>query len=205
MRTRNGLFGLAAALTVIVAPLCAHAGFQGLPRGLKTTFERIAFNEPALPPLAHSSFCSRYPDECRVRRMAFRRPGIKLDERRWTELVKVNAEINRSIAPKEYPRDMLGVNWTLYPAAGDCKDYAATKRHELLARGWPSRSLLLAEVKTSWGQHHLVLVIRTLNGDFVLDNLSAQIRPWSKAPYQWVRIQSPQNPRFWSTLRVVAT
>ena len=51
-----------------------------------------------------------------------------------------------------------------------------TKRHELMARGWPARSLLLAEVVTNWGEHHLVLVVRTRTADLVLDNLDADIK-----------------------------
>jgi predicted transglutaminase-like cysteine proteinase len=86
------------------------------------------------------------------------------------------------------------------PKAGDCHDYAVTKRHELMAQGWPARSLLLSEVETSWGEHHLVLVVRTSEGDLVADNLNGNIRNWSKTPYQWVRIQSPANPTFWSTV-----
>ena len=43
--------------------------------------------------------------------------------------------------------------------------------------GWPSRALLLAEVVTRWGEHHLVLVVRTRTGDFVADNLYPGVRP----------------------------
>jgi predicted transglutaminase-like cysteine proteinase len=42
----------------------------------------------------------------------------------------------------------------------------------LLARGWPSRSLLLSEVVIPTGEHHQLLVVRVKNGDLVLDNLS---------------------------------
>ena len=45
-----------------------------------------------------------------------------------------------------------------------------------------SRALLLSEVATSWGEHHLILVVRTSAGDLVLDNLTSQIRPWTRAP-----------------------
>jgi predicted transglutaminase-like cysteine proteinase len=42
-----------------------------------------------------------------------------------------------------------------------------------------------------WGEHHLVLVVQTSAGDLVLDNMTTEIRPWARAPYQWVRIQTP--------------
>jgi hypothetical protein len=35
------------------------------------------------------------------------------------------------------------------PKAGDCNDYAVTKRHQFLTRGWTARALLLAEVLVS--------------------------------------------------------
>ena len=90
--------------------------------------------------------------------------------------------------------------WLISPRAGECHDYAVTKRHQLLGLGWPEQDLLLSEVVTSWGEHHLVLVIRTSDGDLVADNLNPSIRIWSQTPYQWVRIQSPGNPLIWSTL-----
>jgi len=97
---------------------------------------------------------------------------------------------------------VLAEEWLISPDAGDCNDYAVTKRHELLARGWPARLLILAEVVVPSGEHHLVLVVRTNAGDLLLDNLNANIRPLSAARYGWVRAQSPENPKFWSTIGV---
>ncbi len=97
--------------------------------------------------------------------------------------------------------------WLIAPQAGDCKDYAITKRHELLERGWPSRALLLSEVIVPDGEHHLVLVVRTKDGDLVLDNLNASIRPATMTfrQYQWVRMEMPQNPKFWARVRMPGT
>jgi len=112
----------------------------------------------------------------------------------------VNAAINGSIVPKRNTEGFAGKGWQLSPKTGDCNDYAVTKRHELLALGWPSRTLLLAEVVTTWGEHHLVLVVRTRQGDIVADNLSQDLKPWTRTPYRWIRIQSPETPGFWSSL-----
>jgi predicted transglutaminase-like cysteine proteinase len=60
--------------------------------------------------------------------------------------------------------------------------------------------LLLSEVIVGSGEHHLVLVVRTKSGDLVLDNLTSQIKPWSRVPYRWVRIQKPNNSRLWATI-----
>jgi predicted transglutaminase-like cysteine proteinase len=123
-----------------------------------------------------------------------------LTPQRRAELVTVNAQVNRRIVPEHNDRGVAGEKWLISPARGDCNDYAVTKRHELLERGWPSRALLLAEVVIGSGEYHLVLVVRTEQGDLVADNLSANIRPWYQTRYRWVRVRSPRNPQFWATV-----
>src|SRR5262249_17944244 len=93
--------------------------------------------------------------------------------------------------------------WVISPPIGDCKDYAITKQHQLLARGWPSRALLLSEVVIPSGEHHLLLVVRVKNADLVLDNLNNDVRSIAMTynQYRWVRTQSPQNPKFWMSVR----
>ena len=130
----------------------------------------------------------------------FRGGPVRLSASRRIELARVNDAINARIAPEANQQGLVGEIWLINPDRGDCNDYAVTKRHELLARGWPTRAVLLSEVVTSWGEHHLVVVVRTTGGDLVLDNLSANILPWSRKPYQWVRIQMPKNPNYWASL-----
>jgi predicted transglutaminase-like cysteine proteinase len=177
------------------------ASLFSLPKALKPQLDRLPLDTMALGPMAHSVFCVQYPKDCEVRRIAFRGGKFALTQQRWNDLTDVNAKVNRSIKPERNLLGVAGEKWLLSPASGDCNDYAVTKRHELLDRGWPSRTLLLAEVVTHWGEHHLVLIVRTAEGDFILDNLNANIRPWSKSSYQWVRVQSPRNPKWWSTVR----
>jgi predicted transglutaminase-like cysteine proteinase len=153
----------------------------------------------ALPPMGHSRFCLRYPEDCKVHGIDFRRRNIAVTPRRWNELNQLNRDVNRAILAKVTPESGATEEWAISPRAGDCKNYAITKRHELLARGWPSRSLLLSEVVLPSGEHHLLLVVRLRDADLVLDNLSDDIRlaATTYEQYRWVRIQSPQNPRFW--------
>jgi Bacterial transglutaminase-like cysteine proteinase BTLCP len=101
--------------------------------------------------------------------------------------------------PKDDREHHLTEEWLISPIAGDCKAYAITKRHELLARGWPSRALLLSEVVV----HHLILIVRTKDVDLVLDNLQEAVQPLgARAEYRWVRIESPQNPKYWTTVQI---
>jgi predicted transglutaminase-like cysteine proteinase len=159
-----------------------------------------AFNTPVLAPVAFVRFCARYPEDCKRRSTEVDQAPVPLTKARLAELSKVNREVNLSIQPQENRGGVLAEQWLVAPGRGDCNDYAVTKRHELLARGWPSHSLLLAEVVVPSGEHHLVLVVRTRKNDLVLDSLNWNIRPVSQIEYQWVRAQQEENPKFWSTI-----
>jgi predicted transglutaminase-like cysteine proteinase len=146
-----------------------------------------------LAPLQFVKFCMNYPSECEVR------PGDEVSFSRdqgLKTLEEVNARINQSIEPVVKSNAPLVARWTIGEAAGDCNDYAVTKRHELLARGWPSSALRLAVVLAPTGGH-LVLVARLKDGDYVLDNLSNSVRPWGETSYAWVSIESTVNPKSW--------
>jgi predicted transglutaminase-like cysteine proteinase len=177
----------------------AQAGLLGMPMGLQSAIQHIKLEAPTLPPMAYTQFCVRYQDECR-KRPIFRGGPVKLTEERWADLREVNQVVNRGIIPEANELGLAGEKWLINPASGDCNDYAVSKRHELLARGWPARALLLAEVVVSSGEHHLVVVVRTRTGDLVLDNLNPQIKPWARVPYRWVRVQLPTSQRLWATV-----
>ncbi len=182
----------------------AHAAFFSFPLMLKAHLERIVFDVPALPPLAHARFCLQYPADCQVRR-SFRLQPIALTPELGAELVSVNRKVNQAIVPQRNFGGVVAERWLISPRAGDCNDYAVTKRHQLLVRGWPSRALILSEVVVASGEHHLVLVVRTKEGDLVLDNLNYDVRPVAMTRYRWVRAQSPDNPKFWSTINLAAS
>jgi predicted transglutaminase-like cysteine proteinase len=160
----------------------------------------IEVNIPILAPIAYTRFCLEYSDDCERRGVDLTSRTVALTAERWVELTTVNRQINRDIIPERNEGDVLTEEWRVHPRAGNCHDYAVTKRHELLAQGWSSSSLLLSEVITNSGEHHLVLVVRTSEGDVVLDNLDANIHPVDMVPYRWVRIQSTSNPNFWFTV-----
>ncbi|WP_245431156.1 transglutaminase-like cysteine peptidase [Rhodoplanes roseus] len=171
-----------------------------MPRTLKQQVVRLQFDGPAAAPMAHARFCLQYRDQCKVRRTVFRGGPAKLTAERWAELNRVNTEVNRAIRPEPNTLGVAYERWLIGPSAGDCNDYAVTKRHELIRRGWAARNLLLAEVVVASGEHHLVLVIRTTDGDVVADNLNANIRPLTAPRYRWLRAQSPVNPLFWTAI-----
>ena len=169
-------------------------GFPGI--------DRIRFDIPSLAPMAFIQFCIRYPQDCNIRGAADRPQLVSLTEMRRTELLNVNREVNRTIRPRGKNNDDSSQEWLLSPSEGNCTDYAVTKRHKLLAYGWPSHALLLAEVIVPSGEHHLLLVVRTREDDLVLDNLDEKVRSVSQIPYRLVRAQQPTNPRFWSAINM---
>ncbi|MCK1744987.1 transglutaminase-like cysteine peptidase [Bradyrhizobium sp. 139] len=191
---------VAAALAVMIGGTeWARAGRTALPATLRAINQHIELGSPTLPPFAYTAFCLRYEAEC-LQRRSFRGGLIRLTEDRWAALQEVNRAVNLAIVPARNELGLAGEEWVINPNHGDCNDYAVSKRHELLQLGWPARVLLLSEVVLGSGEHHLVLLVRTRSGDFVLDNLTPQIKPWSQTPYRWVRVQIPENHRLWATI-----
>ncbi|MGY3079888.1 putative transglutaminase-like cysteine proteinase [Bradyrhizobium sp. LM6.10] len=196
---------LAAVAAVVVAvgvQQSARAAFVGAPLGLRGAMQYIKFDQPTLAPMAFTIFCLKYKDECKPRpqHIVFRGGRLKLTAERMAQLQEVNQQVNSAIRPEPNLEGLRGEKWLLHPTSGDCNDYAVTKRHDLIAKGFPARSVLLGEVVVPWGEHHLVVVVRTSSGDLVLDNLTGHILPWSKKSYRWVRIQTPKNPTYWASL-----
>ncbi len=163
----------------------------------------IIATSPALAPFQHIRFCLRYPADCKAN--SEESDGVDLNMQTMNLLQRVNLSVNRAIAPriKDYGRNLKD-GWTIAPLAGDCNDYAVTKRHELLKSGLPSSALRLSVIKTASGIGHLVLLVTTTKQQIVLDNLTDEIRPWQITDYRWLKIQSAANPRFWEKVEPTA-
>jgi predicted transglutaminase-like cysteine proteinase len=151
-----------------------------------------------LPPMGHTYFCMKYPADCQRTSQ-----GPLLPEplsQRFSQLSTVNASVNAQISPKSGPAE-LEKDWEIDPKQGDCVGYAVTKRHALLAAGWPSSDLLLAEVTlTSTGEHHLILIVKGTKANWVLDNLRDQVVRLAEIrdEYVWDRIESSSDPKRWT-------
>lgn len=114
----------------------------------------------------------------------------KMTAQRWQDLVAVNAAANQRIA---YQRDAAGTDeWVKFSSAdaaprGDCDEYAIEKRTQLIARGWNRGALRMMFTRKfqalTLPEYHVVLLARTTAGDYVLDNASATVKPWSAAMY----------------------
>jgi predicted transglutaminase-like cysteine proteinase len=176
------------------------AGLTSVPDVPQQGIQFIRFDLATLPPMAFTQFCLKYASDCKPQRLLLGGDRVELNKMRWAELETINRTINSSIHPVRNEDGLAGEKWLLGPVRCDCNDYAVTKRHQLIARGWPARTVLLSEVVTVSGEHHLVTIVRTNGGDLVLDNLTDRIMPWSRTPYRWVRIQMPKNPNYWASI-----
>jgi predicted transglutaminase-like cysteine proteinase len=142
----------------------------------------------AVPPLGFQLYCLENPQQCR----ASGKSSVQATGNMMATLMQVNASVNHQIKP----RNEVGDTWSVDPTYGDCEDYAMTKRSHLIGKGVPSSALRIAYVKTSWGEGHAVLVVRTDSGEFVLDNLTSAVLPIQRTGLR-VMSMSSANPTRW--------
>ena len=154
---------------------------------------------PTLSPFQHVRFCLRYPTDCKSD--PAQTTTVDLTAETLESMQRVNRDVNLSIMPVAKSDPVADGGWTISPTSGDCNDYAVTKRHELLQKGLPAKALRLAVVKTQSGIGHLVLVVSTSKGNLVLDNLTETIVPWQFTKYQWMKIQSSADARYWFEIK----
>jgi predicted transglutaminase-like cysteine proteinase len=153
-----------------------------------------------LPPIGYVTFCRENRDECRPgRRFADR---IQLTPSKFREIVGINNDVNKAIAPVT-DLELYGQPevWS-YPTdnRGDCEDYVLLKRKKLIERGFPESTLLITVVRDENNEGHAILTVRTDKGDFVLDNKRREVMRWAETPYTFVKRQSERNPLVWISL-----
>ena len=71
--------------------------------------------------------------------------------------------------------------------------------------GWPREALLIGVVVGEESPFHAVLIVRTSKGEFVLDNMTDEIRDWRDTGYTWVIRQSTKSPERWVQIVDTAT
>ena len=152
-------------------------------------------------PAAYVAFCARDPDQCKI--PANQPDTIVADDATWALLIRTNAQLNRDIKPLS-DADHYGVAeyWTISTDGyGDCEDIALAKRQALAAAGLPIRALRIATVVSRHDDRHAVLTVATDRGDYVLDNLTPAILPWTETGFIWLTRQDPT--RGWVTINAM--
>ena len=154
--------------------------------------------QPWRAPQGATEICQVYPWVCRASGEAAALPSESV-----LRLAReVNVSVNRRIRPQT-DAEMYGVNekWTLPTAGrGDCEDYALLKMKLLLEQGVPARDLVLAMVITEKYVPHIVLILRTEEADYFLDNMTDAMLPWYRSGYTVLSMQSPGNKARWSAV-----
>lgn len=176
-------------------------------------------------PFGWLRFCEDYPSDkdCTATSIpASHVQKVTLSSQRLRDLREVNRQVNREIkdiedidhwgtADERYViRDKFGkvltVNkWTLgEDGKGDCAVKVLVKRKRLIARGWNPQSL---RITFAWNfvrkggktirESHVVLGVPTDIGNFILDNLTDEIKKSEQTPYDYLGWQSGWNPNHW--------
>lgn len=186
------IFGISFAIAALA--LFAHPALAA-PRASAPAFSPLG-PETSIP-FGWVDFCQRYAGECDD--AADEPAEIEGTPAAFRKIEAVNRQTNRRVEPvSDTEHAGTPESWD-YPedGKGDCEDYALSKRRQLMQAGFPRSALLIAIVKDEHGDGHSVLMVRTSRGDYVLDNLTDEVKPWSKTAYRFVKRQSQENPNVW--------
>jgi predicted transglutaminase-like cysteine proteinase len=151
-------------------------------------------------PIGHYEFCHRKPEECSIR--PIEQGALVVTPAVWRLVEEVNRQVNAAVRPMSdfevYGRE----EWWAYPVngVGDCEDYALEKRKRLAEAGISLSNLLITVLRKADGEGHAVLTLRTDRGDFILDNLKPDIRPWTQTNYRFLKRQASNHTGQWVTL-----
>jgi predicted transglutaminase-like cysteine proteinase len=151
-------------------------------------------------PIGHYDFCRNNPAECRIRT---RDSGPeRMSDGIWSVIVAVNAKVNGSVKPMN-DFDVYGHEevWSYPDGVGDCEDYVLEKRRQLMRQGLALSNLLITVVRKPDGEGHAVLTVRTTQGDFVLDNLTDEVRSWQHTGYRYLKRQAVNYTGHWVSIR----
>lgn len=111
---------------------------------------------------------------------------------------RVNGRVVQRTDAEIYGRNEVWVRSGIQRGAqGDCEDLAIEKRHELLDAGFDPKRLSFAVVYRGDIGLHTVLLVRTAEGDEVLDSRTPYVERWDQVPYVWVGVQSQTRPMEW--------
>lgn len=150
-------------------------------------------------PIGHYEFCLTHKDECSIKSTNTVAPRVT--EYGWNVVRDINSKVNHDIMPMTdqeiFGRDEV---WAYPKDVGDCEDFALLKRKMLIEAGFSPADVLMTVVRKPDGEGHAVLTLRTSDGDYILDNLSTDIKLWSSTPYRFLKRQASFNTGRWVTI-----
>ncbi len=186
------------SVTALLVSGTVMTGQQALSANLNATY--AAVGSATSVPFGWVDFCKRYKGECEGGDQQAMDTNLTAQSMKIIE--KVNRWVNSNIIPVS-DQDHWGVvdQWD-YPldGKGDCEDYVLLKRKMLKDEGFPVQSLLVTVVRDSRNDGHAVLTVKTNHGEYALDNLNSEVKPWNATGYRYVKRQSQENQNVWVSL-----
>ncbi len=150
-------------------------------------------------PIGHYEFCQKYVSECDIRSKLT--PPPRVTEYGWQVIRDVNKNVNATIIAmtdmEVYGKEEV---WEYPKTAGDCEDFVLLKRKKLIERGFAVSDLLITVVRKPDGEGHAVLTLRTNDGDFILDNLTDDVKIWTDTDYTYLKRQASFNTGRWVSI-----
>jgi predicted transglutaminase-like cysteine proteinase len=191
---------LAMALSLMVLPppaLIARAFAATAEGGGTMTASYAPISGPASVPYGWADFCRRYAGECDSG--PFAPLDVNLTPKTMKEIERVGKWVNAHVKPVSDIEHWGVIDQWDYPTdgKGDCEDYALFKRKILMGEGFPRQALLMTVVKDGQNEGHAILTVKTNAGEFVLDNLNDEVKPWNRTGYRFVKRQSQPDQNLW--------
>jgi len=180
---------IAAGWALAIALLATGNASAYAPPSSEISVLGLARDYAAVTPLSMQYFCASHRSEC----AASGSSQVRMTDNLMAVLMQVNSRVNRAITPTRDTNDV----WSLNPTRGDCEDYVLSKRSALVRNGVPAGALRIAYTHTRQGAPHAVLVVKTSQGDYVLDNLSGSVKTLRASGYN-IRSMSSPDPTRWT-------
>ena len=182
------LFAVAAGLMAAASAMAEIKGSPSMVTGGITS-----------QPIGHYEFCQKYSDECNIRNKMT--PPPRVTEYGWGVIREINTSVNTTIVAMTdqeiYGKDEV---WEYPTTAGDCEDFVLLKRKKLIERGFSVADLLITVVRKPDGEGHAVLTLRTTDGDYILDNLTDDVKLWTDTNYTYLKRQASFNTGRWVSI-----
>lgn len=197
-KTQHPRIGVQSKLAQVAIPLVAALICTAAAPAMAFQYPKyLKISQTIAAPIAAQNLCQTYVWACSksVGSAAITHADLET-------LAQVNRRVNHGIREvSDLSQFRTNDVWTLPTSAGgDCEDFALLKKQELIARGLPAQSLLIATVLDRNRRGHAVLIARTERGDLVLDNVTGKIRNWARTGYIFLRMQNPNAPERWVSL-----
>jgi predicted transglutaminase-like cysteine proteinase len=188
-----------AGLIVVSTADFSQAALKTVPRPDLSPSASVQFGARTTAPFGAVLFCTKRPEACKPTKgtLPTKSGRVTMSSDLMKRIASANASVNRRMKAVDDRGWKNADVWEVGAARGDCEDFALTKRALLQEIGFPSSAVLVAVGRLPRGQMHAVLVVRTTEGDFVLDNLIRAVRPIAAVEYRFEKIQSPDDPLIW--------